>query len=295
MDAEQIAAYIQQQIAAGLANVVAPVAAAPHAVEHRIKPTTPTSFSGEPKEDADLWIWLVDKWLESGRVQLELEKITLATGLLRGPALAWWRNREKQPGHPIEWATLQEELRQNFQPLNPVETYRDQLQVIRQTGSVLSYATAFRNIVVNIPTMTDEEQKFRFIYGLKPRTQEEVRMRNPDTFEAAVQLAARFDLVYRPKGRFDGGGGGFHQDGATPMELGAINQNHTVQAHNSQRRYSNGQRVNNQRFFSKRPNAQRQDRGPKLKHDLRQQLYKDGKCYHCQKTGHMWKDCPERK
>jgi hypothetical protein len=288
MDADQIAAYIQQQIAAGLANVAAPIVA-----ENRIKPTTPTSYSGEASEDVDLWIWLVDKWLTSGRVQLELEKITLASGLLRGPALAWWRNRETQPAPPVDWASFRAELKQSFQPINPVESFRDQLQVIRQTGSVLSYTTAFRNIVVNITTMTDEEKKFRFIYGLKPRTQEEVRMRNPSTFEEAAQIAARFDMVYRPKARHDTSGGGYYPHGPTPMELGAINPT----ANHYQKSYPNGQRVNNgQRFFSKRPNGRRQDhRGPKLKYELRQQLYKDGKCYHCQKTGHMWKDCPEHK
>ncbi len=96
---------------------------------------------------------------------------------------------------------------------------------------MLSYATAFRNIVVNIPTMTDEEKKFRFIYGLRQRTREEVRIRNPDTFEAAVQLAVRFDAIYRPGSRF-----GSHSFGSSsepvPMELGVINEVAAIQSSN---------------------------------------------------------------
>ena len=83
--------------------------------------------------------------------------------------------------------------------------------------------------------------------------------------------------------------------------MGAINSVATVQASHYQKSYPNGQRSNTkypngQRFSHKRPSGQSKDnRGPKLEYDLRQQLYKDGKCYQCQKTGHTWRECPNRK
>ena len=310
---QQLTAFIQQQVAQQLAAMapVAPVAPVAPA-SSTLKPTTPSSFSGEIGEDVAIWLWQVDKWLQAGRVQLDLEKITLATGLLRGSALAWWRTREQQPGHPIDWPSFQEELRINFQPINPVETYRDRIQTLRQTSSVLAYATAFRNIVVNIPHMTDEEKKFRFIYGLRQRTREEVRIRNPDTFEAAVQLAVRFDAIYRPGTRFFSQG--YSSSEPVPMELGVISQASAIQPSSQQPRHPNGQRFssqqprhpNGQRFNSQHPNRLRShtqrpndprdnSQDPRLKYETRQRLMKEDKCFHCQKTGHRWRECPNRK
>lgn len=327
MEGDQLAAYIQQQVAAQVAvqlaeheqqQAAAAAAAAPApapapAPPAILKPTTPISFSGDLNEDVTLWLWQVDKWLQAGRVLHEFERIILATGLLRGPALAWWRNREQEPGHPITWANLQTEMIATFQPVNPVESYRDQLQTLRQTTSVLAYATAFRNIVVNLTTMTDEEKKYRFIYGLKPRTREEVRMRNPDTFEAAVAQAVRFDAVMRPGQRY--GGHNYHGSEPTPMELGAIMAAERVAPPNmaqlnmagtnqpgfrqpqNQRLHPNGQRPN-----GRYPNGQRYPNGvrfrsqmPKISYEQRQQLMKENKCFKCHRTGHGWRTCPQNK
>ena len=221
---QQVAAQIAAQMAA-LPPVAAPVAPAAPPTP-LVKPVPPSAFSGDVKEDVELWLWQVDHWLTAARLSLPIEKITLATGLLRNAALAWWRTREKQPDFPTTWEALQDELRRNFQPINPAETARDKLAALRQRTSALAYATEFRNIAMSIPTITDYEKKDRFIRGLKPRTQDDVRMRAPATFEEAVQMAVRFDVLYRPRGNYGA------TQGPVPMELGVITRPYNFQGPN---------------------------------------------------------------
>lgn len=290
--AQPMAAEVQQPAPVNLPAPGEPPAGPGH-TKPLLKPVTPSSFSGGLDEDVVLWSWQVDQWLTAGRVQLEIEKVTLAAGLLRDAALAWWRTREQQPNPPHTWNTWREELRNNFEPINPVETYRDQLETFRQTTSVLAYATTFRNIVVNLPTMTDEEKRFKFIYGLKRRTREQVRLHNPATLEEAVRLAVRFDSVYSPGSRSSFVSHALRP--GTPMELGTISSASGQQNKSQQARHPNGSRPQGQRNPGQRSNGLRNGRGaPRLDFKQRQQLIKEGKCFYCQKTGHLWRECPSR-
>jgi hypothetical protein len=105
-------------------------------------------------------------------------------------------------------------------------------------------------------------------------------MRNPDTFEAAVQLAERFDKLRwnlnprraiihnRP---FPSGG----NSGPVAMDLGAATASYPTASNNS-----------GQTDYRRRP---------KLNPALRQQLIQEGKCFYCRKKGHMALNCPERR
>lgn len=290
---QQIAVYINQKVEAEIALRMAALTAtmaptmdptAPStSAAPIIKPSTPGPFHGYRGEDISLWIWQVGKWLAAGRVEHDIEKITLAAGLLRDAALAWWRGREQQAGAPITWEAFALELKHTFEPVNPEEVYRSMIDSVKQTTDVDAYTNLFRSIIVHLPTMEDSEKKYRYMAGLKRRTQEAVRMRAPKTFEEAVEIAMRFDMVYRPPTMMHGGMG-MAASGPAPMELGSI----SFASRNSRQRpngHPNGQRP--------RPN-QRQRQGPKLRDAERQKLMADNKCFHCKKVGHMWKHCPHR-
>ncbi|GAB4820780.1 hypothetical protein N2152v2_007826 [Parachlorella kessleri] len=237
--AEQIQQVLQAVQAAG-------IGAAPAAP--LIKPIAPSSFSGNMREDVDQWVYQANIWLTAGRVASEMEKMVLITGLFRGAALTWWRTRSAQADAPATWLLLAAELVTQFQPINAVESARDRLANCRQVGSVAAYAAAFRSTVLSIPDMADGDKKHRFIAGLKPRTQQEVKLRDPPSFDEAVKAAVRFDSILRPassKWQQDK----YSSGDAVPMELGTVAAVNHVQP---------GRR-------SGHPNGQRGlSRGPKL-------------------------------
>jgi hypothetical protein len=104
-------------------------------------------------------------------------------------------------------------------------------------------------------------------------------MRNPDTFEAAVQLAERFDKLrwnmnprkaIIPNQTFRSGG----NSGPVAMELGAATAS--------------------SRTANAGPGRSDDSRRLKLTPNLRQQLIQEGKCFYCRRKGHMALNCPER-
>lgn len=237
----------------------------------------PDTFSGDRsgKENVEEWLFVASTYLTACGVTADLDRLTIATGYLRGAALTWWR-RINQPGAPNRistWDGFCNGMRHTFQPINPAETARDKLAGLRQITTVRQYATLIRNTALDIPSITDDELKDRFIRNLKPATRTEVRMRNPASFEQAVELAERYDAMRynfpRSRQTIPFGNG----NGPSPMELGAMTDS---------RSRPNGNNGNGQRR-------------PKLDPALQKQLIKEGKCFYCRQPGHLAINCPEKK
>ena len=270
---------IHQHTGAAIAPQVAQAESTRLARDTQARLPKPDKFDGGKRpKDAEEWLFVIDNYLNASRVTLDIERITVASGYLTGPALTWWRSLQDKhpPERPTTWKDFQQTLLNTFRSINPVENARDMLARLRQTTSVRQYATAMRDAALTIASITDDELKDRFIRGLKSATQMEVRMRAPATFAEAVQLAERYDNLRYATMRsshqaspFRGGG----SNGPAPMELGAaVDAKYSSPAHNGNQR-----------------------RPPRLTPQLRQQLIKEGKCFYCRQPGHMALDCPEKK
>jgi hypothetical protein len=132
---------------------------------------------------------------------------------------------------------------------------------------VASYISEFRNIVLNIPRITEEEQLDRFCEGLKPEIKLEVLKGNVNKMNEAVRVALNvYSALYgiRTDVRFRNGFQ--YADGAeaspTPMEIGNVQ---------SSRTYPRKQRSNNGSGITSR--------------NPRQQDLNNGSCFVCHKEG----------
>ena len=263
MDGEQLAAFIQQQVqAALLANGGgggAPV----------YKPPKPDTFSAtKTSANVDLWLFMMEEYMEATNMHGDERKIMEAATYLRGPALTWWRTIKQGPPEQriINWALWKESFRNTFKPINSAKVARDKLAALRQDTSVRLYATEFRNIALDIPSITDDEKLDKFLRGLKRKTREQVELKEPATFDEAVRLAERFDTLAWRYGDSDTPTAmAANYTGPAPMQLGAI---------------------------STAPPTETKTR---LTPALREQLRKEGKCYYCREAGHVLADCPLRK
>ena len=127
------------------------------------------------------------------------------------------------------------------------------------------YTIEFRNIALDIPSITDEEKLDKFLCGLKRKTREQVELKEPATFDEAVRLAERFDTLAWHYGDGDTPTAtATTYSGPAPMQLGSV--------------------ITAPLTVTK----------TRLTPALREQLRKEGKCYYCREAGHMLANCPLR-
>jgi hypothetical protein len=77
------------------------------------------------------------------------------------------------------WNDFKKELTSRFQTVNAVRAARDMLANIRQEKTVQGYVEVFQNLVMHFSDINNAEALDRFVRGLKPRTKQEVVMREP--------------------------------------------------------------------------------------------------------------------
>lgn len=237
-----------------------PAMASPHSV----KPNKPENYTGR-KGDVAGWLFEMGQYLELSRVPHEM-RANLAASYLKGSAAVWWRTIETSP-YPIrDWDRFCRELTSVFQPVNDEERARDRLAVVKQTGSVHEYVTKFRGIALRIPGMSEDEKVDRFIRGLKPHFQRELRIRGLKTLDEMIATAERMDAIHfltqpsssrKPFVRRSE----TKDDDAEPMELGAMKTRSSL----------------------------------KLSKEDREKLMKEGACFYCKEKGHRASACPKKR
>ena len=103
----------------------------------------------------------------------------------------------------------------------------DDLESLRQSGTVRDYTAEFQAIVIELPDLDEEYVRYRYVLGLNPSIQQPVEQQ---TLDRAIELANLADCIAR---RIVTGRGSERaaiakpvrerpSSQATPMELGAI-------------------------------------------------------------------------
>jgi hypothetical protein len=159
------------------------------------------------------------------------------------------------------WDEFKALIGAHFKPINSVKAARDKLANHRQTRSVQEYTYRFRQIILEIPSMSEDEKLDRFTRGLKPQTRNEVELREPSSLDELVRIAERFDSI------------SFQTNQREP-----------------ERRY-----VPRPAFVRNDPMEIDNIQYKKLSDHEKETLRKNGDCFYCRKHGHRAIDCPEKK
>lgn len=197
---QHIASVVQQQVqqavlAAQAATNYPPAsssyASPPQPAAPRI--ANPLPFSGKGAE--------LDDWLSRMRQQFNwygyradthaAQRIRFASAYFSSAALDWWENIAEAE-RATTWDALEKSLRARFQPVTTADSARMKLHsLIQGKSSVNDYVSAFRRLLVAVPTMSDDDRLFQFTRGLQPALSTQIRVQGVATLDAAIAMATR--------------------------------------------------------------------------------------------------------
>lgn len=153
----------------------------------------PESFSCKPEQDVEEWIQKMELYLRAHKTT-EPDAIAFAVQLLNDHASKWWRAVSRHDPRMLEeWTTFVDQLRRQYVAPNVSAHARSRIAQIRQLRSVMEYSQKFHTFMVDIPGMSVEEALERFMTGLKPHIQTQVRLQRPQNLEAAMADALIVD------------------------------------------------------------------------------------------------------
>jgi hypothetical protein len=133
------------------------------------------------------FLWRIEKYFKATHMEDEEDKIETATSYLTGNAAIWWRRRHADIESGLvridSWADLKGELKVKFYPSNVADEAREKLRELKHKGSISEYVKEFTNLVLQIPTLSDDDQRCYFIHGLQEWARVEVNRRHVKTLD----------------------------------------------------------------------------------------------------------------
>ncbi len=163
----------------------------------------PTAYDGSPGKLAN-FKFKVTQYVQVVGLKDGIKQQQLASSLLTGKALTWWRAQcetAKKGLYPVELLSTMnvsefwKELQVAFRDVDHENRLRSKLSTLRQTGSVQQYIALFRSIVVDLgdEAPNDNDQLYTFVSGLKSAVQLQVRLQRPKSLQEAEELAETTD------------------------------------------------------------------------------------------------------
>ena len=146
-------------------------------IHHRANPhiPPPPKFDGTPKMSPREWASHMEDYFKA------IEKpdgwIQFASLLLMGNAKIWWMRAKYLKVIPADWSRFIEMLTHQFAPIDGNRKAREKLNHLRQTKSVQDYIADFTNLMYQIDDMGEADAFHKFMDGLKPHIQVEMKKR----------------------------------------------------------------------------------------------------------------------
>ena len=192
-----------------------------------LKIAKPEKFYGK---NARMWIKSLQNIIDAQNSQIsEHDKIKYAVSFLTGDGLQWWELVNINP--EININTFQEfcdKLLEYFEPVNREFNARKAMNSLKQMGKfskIRDYNKKFTEYLLQVPSMTIDEQLFHYTQGLKNKIRIELERSEVESLHVAMRLADRMDCLYQsnnpspyefPHDRFQ------NPNNPTPMEIGQI-------------------------------------------------------------------------
>lgn len=225
----------------------------------RAKANKPTAFKGDHKTNVQAWISQMEMYIKGESPD---RAFAVAMSYLEGDAYTWFETY-KSTTNIETWELMRDALLERFNPLDKALVARDKLAKWRQIKDVTTYNRDFRQILLDIPDITETEKLDRYTRGLKQYIWEPLCINKYDTLEQCMTDALKVEAAKRgSKQRMSVQSGskpmsyGSSTSGPVPMDLSATELK-------------------------------------KLTPEERERCMKEGLCLRCREKGHLARSCPK--
>lgn len=269
------------QIASALAD------AAKQAACHSYKAPKPQLFHGGRDALATRdWLEQLERYCKRTTLP-PTEWTSAAIDHLRGTALTWFRMSHLRETTP--WDAFKTEFTKEFKPSDHEHSILMELRDLKQASvkEISAYINRFRDLALQLDNPADDMLREYFIAGLVEKTQIQVQIANPDTWQEAVKVAERINGVYaralaksKPTYMTTPTPNQSALPPAEPMDVDSMR----VLLANLASLTNAGTTVANFRRHNK-------GRLPKLDKKEKERCLRLGLCFRCRKKGHMAEGC----
>ena len=173
----------------------------------KIKPVQPDLFRGARSSSVvEAWLHTVDKYCDCFPEMDDDDRVTYASTLFRDSAATWWRHLETSLNlddgsnmTPKTWRDFQEAFRAEFKPRNSARVARSKLRLLSQdtvpSKTIHEYVIKFRDIMLDLPHMDDEDAIHEFVMGLSYEARMQVLLKEHESLTDAFNAAEHFEAV----------------------------------------------------------------------------------------------------
>jgi len=259
-----------------------------------IKPAAPDKFNGTDRSvSIEVFLNSAERFLRLSKVDKK-DKIDQTVMYFSGIAYEWWISIETTEGEEIrniEWDVFKQMCLKRFMPVTSAESAYKRIGRCRQKGDISTYISGFQNLAQQIPfsLLSKEARVLQFVDGLNFDLQKVVKSMRPANIEDAINFAQSIGSI------------GYKQIGMNynnrDYQTGTNRQPQpTFRHYNSGTRNQPIELENVTTVETQEDNFN--ESIDNLTIDLsfltteQRQLYKEGKCFNCKKTGHRGRDCP---
>lgn len=224
-----------------------------------IRPKKPEPFNG--RGSIRSWITHVSNYVGNGN---SAQALTVAVSYLSGSAHEWWLvYKETEEGKQVgNWNQLQQALIRRFETLNKSKIARDKLARWKQVKDVSSFNEDFQRILLDIPSITVEEQLDRYTRGLKSYIWKELCTNEYTSLSELMKDAERVEMAHRRLGK-------------------------------NSTRFIPSEKPRTPRPIDPIPMDIGNITLKKLSQAERDKCRKEGRCFRCREKGHMANKCPK--
>ena len=188
--------------AAGTEAQQANVTVANDAARAKFKPLRPDKFTGDGQPTVADWCDSIDDYLVATGLVNTPMIVNHVSSYFSGEAKTWWGFYKERANRgavrsPLKWAAFRDLITDHFSEKLQKRRAMDELQTLRQSGTVRDYTAEFQAIVIELPDLDEEYVRYRYVLGLNPDIQQAVEQQTPATLDRAIELANLADSIAR--------------------------------------------------------------------------------------------------